>query len=94
MSPLEPVINPVKFHSNCINSLGGVVQTSFCDSFTSVENYKKNTFFSKGHNSAKNHSIKKPVTYAQGLEPVINPVKFHSNCVSTLGGVVQTNFKI
>ena len=93
MSPLEPVINPVKFHSNCM----GVVQTSFCDSFTSVENYKKNAFFSKGHNSARNHSIKKPVKYAQGLEAVTNPLKFHSNCIITLitlGGVVQINFKI
>ena len=56
--------------------------------------YKKNIFFSKDHNSATNHSIKKHVTYAQGFEPVINPVKFHLNCISTLGGVVQTNFKM
>jgi hypothetical protein len=34
---------------------------------------EKNTFLSKGHNSAKNHSTGKPVKYAQGLELEINP---------------------
>jgi hypothetical protein len=38
---------------------------------------KKTPFLSKGHNSAKNHSTRKPVQYAQGLELQINPVKFH-----------------
>ena len=49
--------------------------------------------FFKGCNSAKKSSIKKTVIYAQGLDVLINPVKFHSNCSGSLGGVVQTNFK-
>jgi hypothetical protein len=38
---------------------------------------EKETFLSKGHNSAKNHSTGEPLQYAQGLELQINPVKFH-----------------
>jgi hypothetical protein len=38
---------------------------------------EKETFLSKGHNSAKNHSTGKPLQYAQGLELQINTVKFH-----------------
>ena len=97
MSPLKPIINPVKFHSICISSLCGVVQTRFYNSFTSVDCRKlttrKTIFLSNGHNSAKNHSIKPPVKYAQRLEPGINPLNFHLNCISTLGGVVRTTFK-
>ena len=29
----------------------------------------------------------------QGLEILINPIKFHSNCISSLGGVVREIFK-
>ena len=33
--------------------------------------------------------IKKNIQpHKQGLQPVINPVKFHSNCISSLDGVV------
>ena len=31
--------------------------------------------------------------YVQRLELLINPVKFHSNCISSLGGVVRINYK-
>jgi hypothetical protein len=45
--------------------------------FAYLATHRKNTFLSKGHNSAKNHTTGKPVQYAQGLELQINPVKFH-----------------
>ena len=38
--------------------------------------HKITAFLFKGHNSAKNHSIIKPVKHAEELEVQINPVKF------------------
>ena len=55
---------------------------------TLLEKNTKNTLFSKNHNLVKNHLIKN-VIYAQ----VINLVNFHSNSISSLGEVVQINFK-
>jgi hypothetical protein len=54
----------------------------------------KNTFLSKGHNSAKNHSTGKNMQYAQGLELQINPVQFHWNCISGIREVVGQTLKI
>ena len=47
----------------------------------------------KNHNSAKNHSTKKPIKYAPELEIPINPAMFHSICISSISEVVQTNFQ-
>jgi hypothetical protein len=85
------LIIPVKFGWNCTCSLWGVVRTSFC---VSGNTQKKKTFLSKGHNSAKNHSTRKPLQYAQGFELQINPVKFLWNCISGIREVVRTNFKM
>jgi hypothetical protein len=41
----------------------------------------------------KKYSTGKPVQYAKGHELQINPVKFHSNCISGIREVVRTNFK-
>ena len=38
----------------------------------------------KGHNSTKKHSIIKPVCKQQELDVLINPVTFHSNCISSI----------
>jgi hypothetical protein len=52
----------------------------------------KGVFLFEGHNSAKNHSNGKPVSYAQVLEVPINPVKFHLNCFSNINP--RQNLKI
>ena len=55
---------------------------------------KKQLFLFKGHNSAKNHSTIKSIKYAKELEATTNPVTFHSNCISSIKEVVQTNLKM
>ena len=58
-----------------------------------LEKTTKKHLFSRAVTEAINHSIKKNCEYVQGLVLLINPVKFHSNCLSNIKGVVRTNFK-
>ena len=51
----------------------------------------KTTFLSKGHKNGQKSTIK-PVKYAHKLDILIDPVTFHSNCISSIR-VAVTNFK-
>ena len=53
----------------------------------------KNAFISRAITQPKIIQSKNPVKYEQGLELLINPVKFYSDCINSLGGVVWTNFR-
>ena len=59
--------------------------------------HKKNFLYSRAITQLKLQSTIKPVINSvklQELEVLINPVKFHSDCISSIREVVLTNFKI